>query len=141
MGERLKGIVIGELDGKTGKKAWVRVDVRRRAKGGRYRYVNGMLRLSQEKGLKPRKVQIDKPVTVFVKEASAFFFRLADGIATQHQFMPHANQRVVLAVPNLWMSWWAPRGLWSLVAICLESLSLVFSMSTFTFSVSIEWLA
>lgn len=70
IGERLKGIVVDELDGATGKKAWVRLGVTRRAKGGTQAYVDGMLRLNKEKGLKPKKVAIDRPVTVYVKEVS-----------------------------------------------------------------------
>lgn len=67
----MKGIVVSELEGTTGKKAWVRVNVARAAKGGRMRYVDGMIRLSKEKGLKPRKVAVDKPVTVFVRKVRA----------------------------------------------------------------------
>ena len=70
MGERLKGVVVSELDGTSGKKAWVSVGVMRRAKGGRFSQVDGMIRLNKEKGLKPRKVAVDKPVTVYVSKAS-----------------------------------------------------------------------
>lgn len=68
VGERLKGVVVSELDGTSGKKAWVSVGVMRRAKGGKFSQVDGMIRLSKEKGLKPKKVAIDKPVTVYVSK-------------------------------------------------------------------------
>lgn len=54
------------LEGNTGKKAWVRVGIMRASKGGKMAYVDGMIRLSKEKGLKPRKVAVDKPLTVYV---------------------------------------------------------------------------
>ncbi|CAN0597327.1 unnamed protein product, partial [Laminaria digitata] len=66
VGERLKGIVVNLLEGSTGKKAWVRVGIMRASKGGKLAYVDGMIRLSKEKGLKPRKVAVDKPLTVYV---------------------------------------------------------------------------
>eukprot|EP00903_Cladosiphon_okamuranus_P019672 g18081.t2 len=66
VGERLKGVVVSELEGKSGKKAWVSLGVMRRAKGGRFSNVDGMIRLNKEKGLKPKKVAIDRPVTVYV---------------------------------------------------------------------------
>ncbi|CBJ31572.1 conserved unknown protein [Ectocarpus siliculosus] len=68
VGERLKGVVVTELDGTSGKKAWVRVGVMRRAKGGKFSHVDGMIRLNKEKGLKPKKVAVDKPVTVYVSK-------------------------------------------------------------------------
>lgn len=71
VGERLKGVVVAELDGASGKKAWVNVGVMRRAKGGKFSAVDGMIRLSKEKGLKPKKVAIDRPVTVYVSKASS----------------------------------------------------------------------
>lgn len=66
--------MVDELDGTTGKKAWVRVGVTRKAKEGKLAYVDGMLRLNKEKGLKPKKVAIDRPVTVYVKEVRFCFF-------------------------------------------------------------------
>lgn len=66
MGDRLKGIVVNLLEGSTGKKAWVRVGIMRASKGGKLAFVDGMIRLSKEKGLKPRKVAVDKPLTVYV---------------------------------------------------------------------------
>lgn len=80
VGEKLKGIVVSELDGKTGKKAWVRLGVRRKAKGGRFAYVDGMVRLNKERGIDPRKVAVDKPVTVFVREVRAFRPRYCRGV-------------------------------------------------------------
>ncbi|CAN0150451.1 unnamed protein product [Pylaiella littoralis] len=68
VGERLKGVVVSELEGTSGKKAWVSVGVMRRAKGGKFSQVDGMIRLSKEKGLKPKKVAIDRPVTVYVSK-------------------------------------------------------------------------
>eukprot|EP00752_Nemacystus_decipiens_P017765 g15927.t2 len=68
VGERLKGVVVSELEGKSGKKAWVSLGVMRRSKGGRFSPVDGMIRLSKEKGLKPKKVAIDRPVTVYVSK-------------------------------------------------------------------------
>lgn len=70
MGERLKGVVVSELEGASGKKAWVSLGVMRRAKGGKFSHVDGMIRLSKEKGLKPKKVAVDRPVTVYVSKAS-----------------------------------------------------------------------
>lgn len=68
LGERLKGVVVTELEGTSGKKAWVSLGVMRRAKGGRFSPVDGMIRLSKEKGLKPKKVAVDRPVTVYVSK-------------------------------------------------------------------------
>lgn len=64
----MKGIVVTELDGKTGKKAWVRVGVTRAAKGGRTVDVNGMIRVDKQKGIKPARMAVDKPVTVYVSK-------------------------------------------------------------------------
>lgn len=76
IGERLKGVVVTELEGTSGKKAWVSLGVMRRAKGGKFSHVDGMIRLSKEKGLKPRKVAVDKPVTVYVSKASVLLAQL-----------------------------------------------------------------
>ncbi|CAM9593841.1 unnamed protein product [Scytosiphon promiscuus] len=76
VGERLKGVVVAELEGTSGKKAWVNVGVMRRAKGGKFSAVDGMIRLSKEKGLKPRKVAVDRPVTVYVSKVIAAEGRL-----------------------------------------------------------------
>lgn len=70
VGERLKGVVVSELDGTSGKKAWVSLGVMRRARGGKFAQVDGMIRLNREKGLKPKKVAVDRPLTVYVSKAS-----------------------------------------------------------------------
>lgn len=61
-------MVVSELEGTSGKKAWVSLGVMRRAKGGRFSPVDGMIRLNREKGLKPKKVAVDRPVTVYVSK-------------------------------------------------------------------------
>lgn len=68
IGDRLKGVVASELEGTTGKKAWITVPVVRIAKGGKYARVDAMIRLDKEKGVKKKKVAVDKPVTVYVKK-------------------------------------------------------------------------
>lgn len=75
---------MSELEGTSGKKAWVSLGVMRRAKGGKFSHVDGMIRLSKEKGLKPKKVAVDRPVTVYVSKARKilllfFFCRQAVG--------------------------------------------------------------
>lgn len=64
----MKGVIVTELDGKTGKKAWVRAGVSRAAKGGKIVDVNGMIRVDKQKGIKPARMAVNKPVTVYVSK-------------------------------------------------------------------------
>ena len=72
--DRLKGIVVDELEGETGKKAWVRLGVTRYTKGGGTAFVDGMIRVDEQKGIEPTRMAVDKPVTVYVSKVPRSIF-------------------------------------------------------------------